>query len=83
MSFVKDIIKQRGARIQFLVIENEEGFSNFFYVLINEGEYEKLDNKMKAGQDITPTDHGVVLLQGEGREPVPEVDTVLKKMIEG
>lgn len=84
--FVKNmaqkIIAERGIRIEFLVLEGEDGKENFFYLLLKESEYQRMKNKVDKGENVTPEEYGLVIYQGEGNKPSPELDKKIMSIVE-
>lgn len=81
-NIAKSIIAERGARIEFMVVRNKKGKENFFYLMLTEAENTKLEEKIRKGETIRPTDHGLVLFQGVGKTPPPEIEKIINYAIE-
>lgn len=81
-SVVNSILAEKGARVEFLVIRDDEGTCNFFYVIMAEGEYQKMQRDVSELKPITPADYGFVLYQGFGEEAPDGMDEVLQEIFQ-
>ncbi len=76
------IISERGARLHFIVISDENGKENFFYLFMNESDYNSMQDKIKKGEYIEPAKYGTVLFQGVGNTPTQELDGLFLQLVE-
>ncbi|MDX1949488.1 MAG: hypothetical protein SFT90_03175 [Rickettsiales bacterium] len=74
---VEKIISERGARLEFLSLQNEEGKDIYVYLLLKESDYPSFKAAAESGF-IDIEKHGVIFMAGEGKEPPAEVKNVLK-----
>jgi len=81
ISIAQKIIQEKGARIEFLVLKNEEGKENFFYLIMSEKEAVKMQKKIDSNQPVTPDEYGVILFQGTGSEAPLEVQDIVDDLI--
>ena len=77
-SIAKNIIAQRGARVEFIVIENESGQENFFYLAVTEKKYQELKDRYDKNLSIKPADYGFVIYQGVGGQPPEGLEKQIK-----
>jgi hypothetical protein len=80
-SFIDDIIKKRGMRVEFIVVEDDLGEKNFIYILSSEEDFEKLQGKLNSGEPFDITEYGSILIQGKGAEPPEGIEEELKQIL--
>lgn len=77
-SVAKNIILERGARIELMVIEDSNGNENCFFVAIKELRYKELMEDVATGLEISPYDYGIVIYHGIGSTPPKEVEEFIR-----
>ncbi len=74
---VEKIISERGARLEFLSLQDEKGNDIYVYLLLKESDYPAYKEAAESGY-IDIEKHGVVFMAGQGKQAPEEVLKVLK-----
>jgi hypothetical protein len=80
--FLKKIIAERGARIELIVLTNENGEDGYYYVFMREAEYQKFMEKANSGQQVRIQDYGTILHYGDGDTPPEDIQKKFSELIE-
>lgn len=68
-SVARKILAEKGFRVEFVVLGDENGEDMYAYVIMLEKNYDEFAKKMERGDIITLEDYGTVLLKGKGNKP--------------
>ena len=79
-SVAKRIIAEKSIRLEFVVLEDDSGTKNYFYIFMKGDVYPKFKEAIDKGEVVDLEKYGKVFLQGQGEKPDDEIVNALKEL---